>query len=484
MQGLARCIRESTIITDFGTILTSNSSESAGNLDWFDPKVQRVTSQLEVIPYNRVSRSGNDKLLMPPPRITHLSLSDNKEQMVTAESVPTENSAVGKKHCMDDDTEIGIVSMIKFWTKASGNDKVPYVITATMAFPHGEKNAISALAIARNGQYACTTSNDENAFRVWCQTLEADKDNESRPHPVWICQYKVTTPSGFSNFCTSSQGVQFSHDGTTLCIVYGHMISLWDHRDATLLKTLRHINNEPIDKMEFVNSQNFRDFILTKSHNGVKLQSPYGDQSEKGWSFSLPKDSNAVISNAQAIDNEHILISVYLLNLRKTKIVCVDISTGEPCPSSGIIAEVPVKIQSIIVAGSRLQRKSNYVNIAEKDKQIEKSPVRLFIVTEDDELFLIQKLHDRFELETKVKNSEVVDNYNVPKIHVKINQKREALEEGAFSDEQPPMKRAAILSFMGDDNGEMDSSELPALSGNFLRAFISRNMSRRRDDAQ
>ena len=46
-------------------------------------------------------------------------------------------------------------------------------------------------------------------FRLWRQTLEVDEEDSSRRRPVWICQYKVSSPSGYANFDTPSQGADF-----------------------------------------------------------------------------------------------------------------------------------------------------------------------------------------------------------------------------------------------------------------------------------
>lgn len=476
VQGLIGSSEESTIMNDQDLILLSSPLQSAGKLHWFDPKEQRVKTQLEVIPFNRVSRGTRIKILLPPPRITHVALSAEKGDMVTAEAVFTENSLVGAKQRLKNGKEIGAVSTIKFWAKAPENAKERYYITAVMAFPHGESNTISALTMSQNGQVTCTMSNDENAFRLWRRTPEDGSKDVNRRRPVWECQYKVTTPSGFSNFSTPSQGLDFSSDGTTLCVVYGHMITLWDHRSATLLKTLRHVNQELIERVEFIDSAKSRDFILTKSKTGIKVQSPYGS---KGWSFVLPKGGNAMISQAKAINSEKIVIGVYFFTSNKTKIICVDSNTGLPCLSSGLVCEIPSKVHNLAMVGSQLDRKSGYINFMEEKGKDEVESIRLFVLTEDDDLLMIQKADDRFTLKDAVPSVvRNLDNQGVPRIHMNINKKRVLSEDDFIGGEEPPIKRAAILTFMGHEEKTQDSSELPSLSGNFLRSFLSRNMQR------
>jgi hypothetical protein len=75
--------------------------------------------------------------------------------MITVETVPTENAAIGKSQSIKYGTKIGVVTTIKFWAKAPRSNRdvtKPYFVTASMTFPHGERNGISAVAMSKDGQ--------------------------------------------------------------------------------------------------------------------------------------------------------------------------------------------------------------------------------------------------------------------------------------------------------------------------------------------
>jgi len=482
LHGLAPCTNDTIIRRDSTSILMSGLSGAPGFLHWFNPRAQSVESQLEVTPYNRVSRTEDGDAPMPVPTLTHTALSEDMTQMLTVETVPTENAAIGKKQSIKYGTKIGVVTTIKFWAKAPKSNKdqtKPYFVTASMTFPHGERHRISAVAMSKDGQYACTVSNDEKAFRVWRQTLEVDEEDASRRRPVWVCQYKVTNPSGYSNFDTPTHGVEFSSDGSTLCVVYGYLITLWDHHEATLLNSLRHVDEEPIEQVQFVNSDLVHDSILSRSKTGVKLQSPYGHKSQNGWSSGVPNDGKAIVTDAQAINGEQTCISIYFPSERRTKIVYVNTITGEPI-SKGMVVEVPFKVQSMMLAGPQFRRKPGYFKVGFEPVANEEPPICLFLMSVTGELFLIQTEGDVFSLHnSSMKPTPLIKNV-VPKIHMPPNRKRNIDEDE--DEAEPATKRSAINSFIGDEESTpIATSELPFISGNFMRAFVGRNLARRQE---
>jgi hypothetical protein len=482
IQGLPSSGNNSEIRSDGKLILMSGLGRASGQLQWFNPKEESVDVQMEVVPYNRVSKTEGEDAPMPQPSIDLVAFSEDMAQMMTVESIPTENYEVGKKHSLKDGSDVGVVTSVKFWAKSPKSSKEPYFLTASMTFPHGERNKVSAIAISRDGENACTVSNDEKAFRVWRQTLEQDEEDINRRRPVWICQYKVTTPSGFSNYETPKKGVCFSSDGSTLCIAYGHMITLWDHRDATLLNSLRHVINEPIEAIEFVNTNTVRDSILSRSFYGVKLQSPYGHRSMKVWSSRLPKDGPAVVSQAQFISGEQIGIAMYFADERKSKILYVNAVTGDLI--AGMVIEIPGKIQNMMLAGPLFKRISGFTGSVEVRPNELEPPLRLFVTTASNEMLLLQDKDDKFLLDSSSEKLANTEKNPVPKIHLSFARKRGEVYRPMFGDDnEPPIKRSAVQVFMGDEQDEeVASSELPSLSGNFLRTFLSRNMVKSRND--
>ena len=303
-------IRADSLSGSSNTLILSGLPGAPGYLHWYDTREQRVTTQLEVAPFNRVSRTEHDDIPLPVPSVTHAVFSESGRDLVTVDTMPTENSGIGATERLSDGKPIGVVSTIRFWSWNSMDNKRnpkagPYSLTAAMTYPHGEENRVTAIAISKDGQYACTVSNGDNAFRLWHKVLSEnedahDADGKSRRTPVWLCQFKVTNPSGYSNFRTGSNAVDFSSDGSILAICYGNMITLWDHKEATLLTALQHLDNDraPIESLSFVKTALLNDLILTRSRTGVALQSPYGKGNES-WSWALPANyKDASVSHA------------------------------------------------------------------------------------------------------------------------------------------------------------------------------------------
>ena len=105
-------------------------------------------------------------------------------------------------------------------------------------------------------------------------------------------------------------------------------MTLWDHQEATLLNSLRNIDNEPIQQVQFVNTDLVHDSLLSRSKAGVKLQSPYGQKSKHGWSACVPDDGSAIITDAQATNGEQISITIYFPKERMSKILFVSTISG------------------------------------------------------------------------------------------------------------------------------------------------------------
>ena len=123
------------------------------------PYKQRVVQQLDVVPFNRVSRterSGDHpakrlRLPMPTPAVTHAVFSKSRNDLVTMDVVPTENVSVGAPLSLlpnDAPPCFGSVTTIRFWQKSSCSSSStavvdhmpPYELKAAMTFPHGSRN--------------------------------------------------------------------------------------------------------------------------------------------------------------------------------------------------------------------------------------------------------------------------------------------------------------------------------------------------------
>ena len=267
-----------------------------GMVHWYDSKAASVVGILEVSPYNRVSR--RDPRVdpnIPTPAVTHIAISQNGKNMITVDTVWTENTSVGKEYSLvgpqGDETPMSLCTSIKFYSYSDdkvrksdarkhrhGDLSMSYELVSSMASPHGRESEICALAISPNGETACTLSRQEDAFRIWSKTTTYSPSKVASI--MWKCLYRVKTPAGFANLFSqnndeSSPGqnlVSFSSDGSVLSVGYGTHVTLWDHTDATLLNSLSF--TESIHNLHFMSKND--DFLLLTSESQVAVKSPFG----------------------------------------------------------------------------------------------------------------------------------------------------------------------------------------------------------------
>jgi hypothetical protein len=407
--------------------------DAPGYMHWYDPQLQQVTGSLEVSPYNRISRQQQDESPMPVPAIVNHSFSASGNDLITVDEVMTENTFVGAFIKGQNGPDYGVVTTIRFWT---GNDSstatdggsssrsTPYHEVASMTFPHGPKNRISAMAISPDGTLACTVSTDERAFRVWQKEGGAvfvkpendDDDDEAqrrqekhtvpRPPtaPSWSCRYKVTTPCGFSNMVTHRDAVAFSNDSSILAIGYGNFVTLWDTRETRLLTSVRHLESggtgsdyedaptTAIDSIQFINTNRSHDLLLTQSQAGIALQSPFGVLAGSclpRWSWGIPTrfQKGLVVSSACFMPNhDSFAVSMYSTLKDKSSVVWIDAETGDlglkldsdtTSNPTSCMDDIPGRLVSIRSLGQR-RVISKWLSSGDRAKT---NPVRLYGLT-------------------------------------------------------------------------------------------------------
>jgi hypothetical protein len=483
--------------------------DAPGMVQWYDPRQQRVVGHLEVAPYNRVSgMERKSKFPMPEPLVTQFSHSSAGIDLLTIDNVPTENEFVGavEKSSADGDRKYGVVPTVRFWAMAASlgvppkgdETSKPYQLVAAMAHPHGYGNMVNAATMSLSGNYACTVSNDEQAFRLWHKTAVQDQGNvdhverhESgcRRMPVWVCQCKVTTPSGFSNHPTGDHAVAFSSDSSVLAICFGHIVTIWDRSNMTLLTCLRHLGGEDaVDLIEFVKN----DMVMCKSPSGVSIQPLFNtpDLVNLSWGWTvknLPPPAN--VSCAQFLSmHDVVVISVYCADEHSSRVVLVDASTGEPLAGKqGVLVERVPGIVTSITQSSRTPTKSKWREEIDLAEDSERAALLL--------LYALTSTGEMFELDEGARTKEVAQETNKSRVFERVP--RLPRTQG-FSSEQPKKRRRGVTSSLDqnqvkdrklsvsnygsmlDENGNaalLQNSELPSLSGGFTRAFIGRNLS-------
>ena len=530
--------------------------EAPGYMHWYDPQLQRVTASLEVAPFNRISRTEQDESPMPEPAIVNHALSANGNDLITVDEVLTENASVGAhlepRSKRDDD--YGIITTIRFWSwdnttmsdvaiGASSSATPPYSQVASMTYPHGPKNRISALAMSPDGSHACTVSSSEGSFRVWhkvgvvlsrahIKVEDDDGDDKKKKHlaeasgpattMTWTCLYKITSPSGFSNMPTNRDALAFSDDSSVLSIAYGNFITLWDTQETRLLTTVRHLGGDgvsdvAIDSLQFVNSEFCQDMLLTTSRGGVTLQSPFGVASARSlpqWNWGVPrhKSKRMIVTSACLMEtHDCVAVALYHTDRDESEIAFIDMGTGElgiktdesdDHPTTNFIEGISGRIVSIRSAGKRLT--VSRWGSSDK-KRSTKNPVRLFALTHNGELLCIAE-GDRSG-DGKTKHFHRDENNHMQLLSDDSGPRLNIPPQKFASDEDQRIKRRRLLVNVQDDYEETYSmpatpkfavdnfgiptagddraattpaptSDLPALNGSFVRAFVGRNLSR------
>jgi len=101
----------------------------------------------------------------------------------------------------------------------------PYELTVAMSYPHGTVEKFSATALSNYGKYVFRVSNDDKPFRVWRRVSFESTGESDNKTPA--CQYKISSPSGYSNMETGHSAAAFSTDDFILAIGYGSIITLY-----------------------------------------------------------------------------------------------------------------------------------------------------------------------------------------------------------------------------------------------------------------
>lgn len=448
--------------------------------------------RLQAAPYNRVSRRDrvNDPHI-PVPTVTHMAVGSSGKDMVTVDTVWTENLSVGTSGSIvgpkGSITPMNVCTSIKFWIyyvtstsgksrkRSDGDTPMNYVLVSSMAAPHGKDGTVCALDVAPSGDTACTLSREENAFRVWVKNT-----GSSDVTFLWKCLYKVKTPSGFSNMLSNkaapSSGehlVSFSSDGSVLSVCYGSNVTLWDHSNATLLTSLTlddestdSQSKEDIKEVYFMNKTD--DTILLATQNKIGAKSPFGGMGNKcylgndEWTFDVLGNGVGTVSTVVPLpgfggSGGLFAISISVDSREKSVISVVNREKGEvlhlsEATESPIQWKLDHEVQSLCLStctGSSLQ---------------------LLAITNDCSLISlnieadgqdVNAKHDRLEkeaVETKPKapqlkftHHDVLNSTKRRKISITVNKR-------------------------SDKNKDYLGFDFPALSGKFTRAFIAKNL--------
>jgi hypothetical protein len=298
---------------------------------------QEVQQSVEVVPFNRVSRTEPDEAPWTEPSVTLAAAA--AQGLVTVDVTASEN-AYGHEGA-------GRLTTVRFWQLSDQPQALPavgqYQLTAVVADPHGPANKIAAVALSPSGNLCCSISDDEGCFRVWQRHREATSDptgattTATASRFAWAGRYKVTIPSGYANAVTLREAVAFSSDDSLLAVAFGDTITLWDARTGSLLTSLPHIDQSPVESLQFLTTGRHLDLLLSFSSRGVVLQSPFGASGplQLGWSWETEdftkkrgKPRKSLSCALWLPTAEAIVLSLYDEKDNKTRFLLVDVASG------------------------------------------------------------------------------------------------------------------------------------------------------------
>jgi len=470
-----------------GHPILANLPGAPGMVHWYDPKSASVVGALEVSPYNRVSR--RDPSIdpnIPTPAVTHIAIGHDGKDMITVDTVWTENTSVGKEYTLvgpqGDEIPMSVCTSIKFYSFSDAKGRKPeqrkhrhgdlpvsYELVSSMASPHGRDSEICALAISPNGATACTLSRQEDAFRIWAKNTTYSPTGLASI--MWKCLYKVKTPAGFANLLTlnndSSSGqnlVAFSSDGSVLSVCYGTHVTLWDHSNATLLTSISTIEGGAIPTVMNTNIQHLHfltkddDFLLLASESQVAIKSPFGGAQScylgnDEWSVdmsSFGRDAK-VVSVIPCGDSGFFAVSVAIDNGAETVVMVVNRSeSGIACvegTDSLMYWRIGGGVSSLCV------------------NECIGSGVELLAITEDCRMLSLSVGIQN----TKSKFSLMSQSTSITPTQAPVLQVRSGVDS-------QPMKRRKISTIpIGTGKAQHFAAgfDFPSLSGKFITAFLS-----------
>jgi len=480
-----------------------------GFIHWFDPGSGRVIGELEVAPFNRISRKCEIDCSYPRPVVTHVVMSSSGDDMITVDVMLSENRAIGasrnvKFKLSDEMTKMSLITNIKFWEwsgfmhkPSKKSSTVPYDLIALMPSPHSLNKEIASLAITPNGSAACSLSYEDGSFHIWGKEKSylgsnGKKKMESSKSlsTAWKRHYKIATPAGFSNNDSEGCGnkVTFSADGSVLIVAYGQHLTLWDHTNASMLHTLK--TSGDILDVHFMLSP--ADVVLSVGKTHITSLPPFGSGylGEGSWSYEVPnnwrlEEKTIEISFVTpVVSRGEICVAMKQTTKEKdgqivnsTRVVIIDAfsgdlkkrQNGDPC-----FWDITGSVLSMC---DITQNKNGWAN----------DFAAVLVVTDCNEMWTLDSdnkqengekvlgLNRDFFPSLGMKDLAALSAVDVPKL--KCKKKRRLSESdaglnlslqsnngfGVFQD---------VLDSNSSSKTPVASSELPALSGKFLRSFV------------
>lgn len=228
----------------------ANLPGAPGFLQWYsngteEELLSRVQMQLQVAAFNRVSRTDrNGPATVVPSRVSHFAFSADGTTLLTVDSTVLQLTAIGRDVRLEDNQNTNSstwnqVTTLKFWSSSAPNNSnksnSPYHMNALIMHPHGRSASVAGLVLSNNGSVGVTASVQENCFRVWKRYDSSGRYAGSLNSILWRCVFQFQTPAGIY---PPSGPMAFSPDDSLLAVANGNVVTIWDYEQSTLLRSI------------------------------------------------------------------------------------------------------------------------------------------------------------------------------------------------------------------------------------------------------
>jgi hypothetical protein len=419
-------------------------SGSPGMLHIVDD-TKRVQRTWRVAPYNRVSRMDSTAPEIPPPRLVHVqqhsSAASSSSSLVSGEN---DNDAANTSWWLTIHETVYESSppnvMVQFWDRpdhcVSAMVQTEPIVACALQVPQAV--LVTKTDIQLWDGIGCGSGSSGGSSSGGRATGTRRKGTEQPPPELPSCRTKIPIPAGFANQAIRANPV-YSEDGSLLAIAFGRYITLWNPSSVRLLSTIPLI--EDIEQMAFV-----MDGLVVRTQSEVSCLSILGNEH---WQYDV------VEATAMGTARDIVVVG------NATSIVVLDSLTGEVTQTvkhnHGAITSMHVSLD-----------RNHHVRIIATTRQGELLEIKDASLSDNG--ITTAASHADY---SRVLNAAKKAAPTLPAFQ-ESSKKRHFMEIPDMEDWCP--SQIAPIEQLADD-------ELPLLRGEFVMAFLGRNLRRKLQEA-
>ncbi|KAI9475978.1 MAG: WD40-repeat-containing domain protein [Benjaminiella poitrasii] len=271
-----------------------------GSLQFYDAVSDSHVMNLEILPINRIVRSGDREVIHA--HVAHVAFLRSGEWMATVD--------------MRDDKVTTPELFLKFWRWDP--DTQAYKLHTRVDYPHTKPiTSLTFNPVSRQGPMAITTSEDKT-FKVWSLNTNFGRSASGAAAidtAAWICRsvgvYRDNVP----------RIAAFSEDGSILAVAFGQAITLWDPYLNSIQAVLAQPNPEDIEDLSFLGDN--CPFLIAKSKSHLYVWNIL--TCKVWWSYYISVDHLAV----DIVTNRFAIVSNYSSG-NKARVIVFDPKSPNP----------------------------------------------------------------------------------------------------------------------------------------------------------